>query len=192
MALPLKKRAYRGNDYSTAKRLKRVERRVNMYKPEMKSNNYSAVTTSVASAGFFATRLTGLAQGTKTDQRIGQKAKMFRLEIRGMADPGLDIYLVQSKSAVAPVAGDFTTGVGGFVKDGNTNLVEWRYLRPKPDQVTNSPFRITQSFKTGFNLEYTDDVTTYLAKNCFYLVVRNDTAAAQTFTYSVKIWYIDI
>lgn len=191
MALPLKKRAYRGNDYSIAKRLKRVERRTAMYRPEMKSHNYSVVTQNVSASGFYAQRLISIVQGVSGDERIGQKAKLFRLEVRGMADPGLDLYLIQSKHASAPVAGDFTTGVGGYIKDGNTNFVEWRYIRPKPDQTTNSPFRITQSFKNGYNLEYTDDTTSFLLKNDMYIVVRNDTAASQTITYSVKMWFTD-
>lgn len=191
MALPLKKRAYRGNDYSTAKRLKRVERRINSYKPEMKSNEFFLPSTAVPSATMSPIHLTGITQGDLAYNRIGQKAKLWRMEIRGIVDPNLDVYLIQSKNGTAPVIGDFRAGVGGFILDGKTNLVEWRYLRARPDQTADVPFRITQTFKTGYNLEFKDGLST-LERNPFYLVVRNNTAASGNYSFSLKLWYTDV
>lgn len=190
MALPLKKRPYRGSEYSLAKRVKRVERIARSARPEMKAKEYTVPKQTVGPGALFAGAIISINQGSQANQHLGVKAKMFRMEIRGIADPSLDLYLVQSKSTTAPVYADFQPGPGGHIKSGGENLIEWRYLRLKPDQVADCPFRITQSFKNGFNLEFAG-TTSILMKNQMYIVARNNTASSQYITYSYKVWFTD-
>lgn len=177
-------------DMAVKKRLRRVEQQVRNVRPEMKSNEFSKAKTTVTAGSLSYFDLSAISQGTTAHDRIGNKCKLWRVEVRGIADPSLDIYLVQSKAAANPATTDFGIGPGGFVADDKTNFVEWKYLRPKPDQVADEPIRMIQAFKTGYNLQF-DGPLGGAAKNRFYFVARNNTAASLYYTISYKIWFTD-
>lgn len=189
MALPLKKRPYRGTMAVSNKRIRRLERQVAANRPEMKSVASYQASTAVATGAIGYKSLSIINQGDGSSQRIGSTCKLWRMELRGQIDPLLDIYLIQSKDGSVPTYSDFDAYGSGFVDSENNNFVEWKFLRVKPDQTTNCPWRITQKFN-GMKMEFQNAGGTPF-RNSFWLVIKNDSGASLNYTVQVKKWFTD-
>ena len=189
MALPLKKRPYSGTMALSNKRLSRLERQVRNNRPEMKWSSLRQAPTAVATGAIGTLSLDSITIGDSHYNRCGSQIKLWRMEIRGQVDPLLDIYLVQSKDGSAPTYADFDAYPAGFVDNGNTNLVEWKHIRVKPDQTTNCPYRIIQKFN-GMKVEFSNSASSPV-RNAMWLVVKNDSGASLNYTLQRKIWFTD-
>lgn len=114
--LPIKKRPYRGNDYTVAKRLRKVEAMARSNRPEVKSITYVSSGTIVAGAVLNVVA-SAIAQGTGGNQRTGDYINCIRVEVRGQLDPDIDMHVLKCQSASLPSAATYTNGIGTFLLD---------------------------------------------------------------------------
>jgi len=106
-----------------------------------------ASTASVSNATATVLHLTGIAQGDASDSRTGKRINVKGVDIRGyFSDRLLDVYLVKSKSGVAPVYADFQTVLGGHILDDkHYDYRQVAYI--KPMSATTTSFKYKRCFK---------------------------------------------
>lgn len=180
------KRKTSGSTMPLAKRLRRVERRVARNSPETKYKSLSA-SGAVSDAAVSVTELKLDGASSQSYGTEGSKAKLLRVEIVGTSGSEFaDVYLVQGHTTTAPVYGDFNSTVGGhIISTKNQQFTIWKqYL----NLGGGSNFRITQSFKYGYNVHIESNTT---VKNPLYLVIKNNTGGAINISYSARIWFVD-
>lgn len=184
------KRKYTG-DSAINKRLKRVERIANANRGEMKMATWTSSGT-VTQGTQNVLDLTSLIQGVGDDQRVGNRIKVWRIEVRGYAIGQLDHYILQKHGTVNPVYTDFGTGAYAFVDAGSTNkFTEWlsfRSLCITPG--SNASYREVLKFPMGLVVHY-DDSTTQPVQNGVLFVSRNTTTVDYAQNFSLRIWYTD-
>lgn len=178
-----------------AKRLRRVEKLASANKGEMKHKVMNCVLTPAA-ANVASVNLTDLSLGNAVNQRVGNKIKIWRVEIRGLANVQLDYLVLQSHDGSAPGVGDFhiTGAYGSMITDSklNTKFTEWKHFR-NPNYYTGSlGLKIILKFKTGMIVKY-DGSTTAPVENALYAVVVNGTPSTTNTSYgTARIWYTDV
>lgn len=158
----------------------------------MKHRSVALSTAATATAAINAICINICQNNDDVNGRVGQKIKLWRVDIRGVVDPAQDVYLLQAHTADAPVYADFYgAGAGSFLNDTkvNTQFTEWHYVRPVPHQTTNCPFRITKKFR-GMEVAF-DGTNSTPVRNALYLVVKNDSGSSLNYSYSYTIWYTD-
>lgn len=175
-----------------AKRLKRVERKVNQRKPEMKHATFNVsgtVTSGTATIG----GLTTISQGDAINNRAGDRIKVWRVEIRGLSGSQIDSYILQAHGETAPAATDFNTSVGAFILDSvsNTKFTEWKHYRNLyVASGSNNPLKMVQRFKNGIVVKY-EGTTTTPADNGLYFVCLNRATGDYTIQATARVWYTD-
>lgn len=177
----------------TTKKFKRLERRVNALKPEMKHKRFSLTATLNSTTPFTTFNLTDVSQGDAVDRRTGNRIKVWRIEIRGICSSTLDTWIVQSHQGIAPTAAQFTTGFGSFIQDDdlNSKLTEWRHYRNLNETAADAGYKVVVRFKTGINVKY-DGITVTPADNGLYFVGLSSEGADRTINLQARIWYTDI
>ena len=180
------------NQYKKAsleKRVGKVERRVAASKPEMKYQSGDETVVIPPNTSNTVT-MTTIAQGTDVYQRIGNKIKVWRIEIRGFCEPVCSNYLIQSKGENIPVSVDFGGSNGAYLdnEDAQNNFVEWKYH--KNPNYSNS-LNLTQSFKNGIVVGYKGPLANDYASNQLHFVTLNRDTQNRVLNGSWKIWYTD-
>lgn len=175
------------------KKFRRLERRVNALKPEMKHETFSIVTTLTSASPFAIANLTQISQGDAVSRRTGNKIKVWRIEIRGLCSSVIDSWVVQTHNSDAPVAAQFTAGFGSFVTDDdlNTKITEWRHYRNLNETANDAGYKLIVRFKTGINVHY-DGITTTPASNGLYWVGYNAGASDRNVQLQARVWYTDV
>jgi len=194
--LPLKKRPYRGDDFSVAKRLRAVEAQTRRNRPEMKHKYIVfAGPGTVATNTSTIYNITDIGQDSTETGREGNRVKIYRVEVRGDCSAGLSCYMLKSINGHVPVHGDFTGGTvasSDFIADAKdgTELIELFFKRPIPG-ITGvpSPVRTIRKFR-GLDTCYPSASTTP-SRNGLYFVIRNTSGSTLSFDMVAKIWYTE-
>jgi len=174
------------------KRLRYVERQVRLNRPEMKHKTFSA--TSSIIAGTLATvDLTSIGQGTKINERIGDRIRVWRIEVRGLADGILDNYILQCHTTTAPEATDFGSQPGAFVLDSTTNTLftEWMHYRNSNVDSTDDPQKYSVKFKNGIIVKYDGILATQCVDNRLFNCHLNRGASPHNVHCSYRVWFTD-
>lgn len=187
---------------SLVKRVKRVERRAAFNKPEMKSITLSL--NALASTG--GTPLAAntlqllqpcrIAEGTGINDRIGDKIRVWRIEVRGISDVHIDHYIMQNHTATDPGISSFTSRCGAYLLDSENNkrFTEWLHYRNyyTGDQSTEPvSIKFHQKFKNGIIVKYNGSASTSLVDNGLNYVLLNRTGGTGDASVSLRMWYTD-
>ncbi len=151
-----------------AKRLKRIERKQNLYGPTKLTR--AIITTNAGNLADGALRAVQITN-------VVSDAKFVRVSIKGyLGGQNVDAYLVQSPTATAPVYADFTPTIGGTLT-ANAGPEERGFAIWKHYLSLNGGgnFSIVQKFKFGFCANY-ESVGGATGKN-LWLVFKNDSGA---------------
>lgn len=188
-------------DMNVNKRLKRVERLARHSKPEMKHQTFNISATSTAGS-MLVFGLTGIANGDLVVNRTGDKIRVWRIEIRGLASGALDQFIVQAHGSDAPAIGDFTnTGggsptfrSGGYINDDNLNtrFTEWKHYRNlyANNASDADSCKMVLRFKNGIIIKY-QGTNTPPVDNGLYYCVGNGTATTFTTRLIARVWFTD-
>lgn len=185
-----------------AKRVKRVERRAALNKPEMKSVTLSlnalAATGGTALADNTVTLLQPcrIAEGTGINDRIGDKIRVWRIEVRGVADVGLDQYIIQSHTSSAPGITSFTSQIGAYLLDSESNkrFTEWLHYRNYYTAAFTdnaSPVKFVQKFRNGIIVKYNSSASTGVVDNEVSYVAVNRSGGNRVANLTLRMWYTD-
>lgn len=181
------KRSYRSANLE--KRLRRVEARS---KAEMKSITWTSAGT-VTQGTRNVLDMTAIAEGTSVNERIGDKIKVWRIEIRGYADGEIDHYLIQKHGTDTPVYTDFGSGSAAFIADSldSTKYTEWAWIKNLFLAYTNRPIiHYIHKFPMGIVVDFEGSGTTAV-DNGLLLVSRNASTVDKSQSLSVRMWYTD-
>lgn len=180
------------------KRVRRLEARQAARKPEMKNNNGLAQNLVQSSGSLGYTDMANVDQGTGQNQRIAQKIKIWRVEIRGYMESGLDAYVLQGHSNDIPTISLFQRYAGGHLvgKATNTQFTEWAHWQVYGAGTTTSTgtygnFKKVIKFPRGYTVAYSDTDGTTATRNRLFLCFKNDTGEIQVHSVCYKIWFTD-
>lgn len=178
------------SDAPVSKRLKRVERQVKAQRPEMKTYQITHSTGATA-ASVRTVPIADVPQGDGVYQRVGQKIKIWRVDIRGVADPLQDIHLIQAHTGATPAYAEYRGSNGAFLYYNvmNSKFTEWGHVNPVPHQTTSVPFRITRKFR-GMEVTFDDSSSTAL-RNSLFLTFLNHTGSTLNHNCNVTVWFTD-
>lgn len=172
------------------KRLKRVERQVRSQRPEMKVYHVTS-TTAVSTGAVGLVQLSDITQGDGVGQRVGNRIKIWRVEIRGEIDAGASVLLLQCHTGATVSYGelDLSRGAGVSPQFLNSKYTEWAFTNVTPHQTTYNPIRIIRKFR-GMEVTYPDSTTTAL-RNRLTLVIQNVTGSSINKSLSARVWFTD-
>lgn len=185
------------------KRVKRVERRAAFNKPEMKSVTLSLNAMTGTSGTLLADNSVTLlqpcriAQGTGINDRIGDKIRVWRIEVRGVSDPGLDQFLIQNHTATDPGISSFSSQIGCYLLDSESNkrFTEWLHYRNYYSSGAVSgdvaPMRFVQKFRNGIIIKYNGAASTSVVDNAVNYAVVNRTGGNRAINCTLRMWYTD-
>lgn len=173
-------------------RLRKVERMARNNRAEMKSVTWTSSGT-VPATEINILELTSIGHGTGINERIGDRIKVWRIEIRGEGSNELDHYVLQKHGTQNPVYADFGSGAYAFVDDSSSSLwTEWLSFRNLFYAVgVTVPFREVLKFPMGIVVKY-QDATAPAKDNGLLFVSRNPTAGIEGQNLSIRMWYTDI
>lgn len=186
---------------SVSKRLKRVERIARHSKPEMKHVTYN-LSSTVTAGTFNVLGLTGIANGDLVTNRTGDRIRVWRVEIRGLASGALDQYIVQAHGSTAPALGNFSNSGGGsptflsgaVIEDEylNTRFTEWKHYRNLyANNASNADScKIVLRFKNGIIVKY-QGTNTPPVDNGLWYCIGNGTSVDYTTRLIARVWYTD-
>lgn len=168
---------------SVAKRLKRVERKQNLYGPTKLLRN--VLTTDAGALADGAIRTVALWVASDT--------KIIRVSIKGyLGGTGVDAYLLQAEPAIGVSYSNFTPTIGGCLSTGSgpheEGCVIWKHYLSL-NGGTN--FSITQKFKYGFTSLYDSSLMSGTGKQ-LYFVIKNDSGAAVSPQATIEVWYSNL
>lgn len=179
---------------SVAKRLKRVERLAAANKPEMKTITWAA-SGALATNTLANVELTNIAQGVGINDRVGDRIRVWRVEIRGTSDPSLDHYLFQQRTTSTPTVGVFTSTIGAYLADSETNTrwTEWKHYRNLYGGGGGSdlPLKFSQKFINGIIVKYNGSTSTSVVNNGLIYTTLNRDASSRTRAVTIRVWYTD-
>lgn len=191
MPSTLAKRKY-GGAYGRRTRMRYTPlpiNRLRIQKPEMKMRSYT-LNVNTPSAAATSRELTGIAQGSDVANRVGNKVRIWRVEIRGNAIPGSDLYLVQSHNASLPIYANFEGVIGGHILGNltNTTFTEWKHMTTRND---NRAFKMVQRFPRGYVAKYQTPDSTGCVDNRLTFIQVNNTAGDALVVCSMRVWFTD-
>jgi len=192
MALPLKKRPYRGSGYPSAKRMRYIEKQVYRNRPEMQTTTISVSGGVAAASRLLLKPCSNIISGTGVSERKGDKIRVYRIEVRGCLDQNLDAYIIQKKGAADPAVATFGGAKGAYLLDSENGnrYVEW--IHKRSSQVgTQAPFKMSKSFKGGILVSYNSAGLNATVNNEPVAVILNTTGTAYDADLSVRLWYTD-
>lgn len=194
--LPLKKRAYRGDSYPSAKRVRRLERRVRAQRAEMKCVSFQLTGTVPAfAAGAKGTQFLNplqINQGDQVNNRAGNKIKVWRVEIRGAMTTCCDGYLLQLHGNPAFTEAEFTDSRGCYLLPNvnNTIATEWAHFTPSGTNITDiANFRVVRNFK-GMEVRF-NGTTATAVDNGINIIILNATATVGSVDLNCRVWFTD-
>jgi len=188
--LPLKKRAYRG-PLPLAKRLKNVERLARSNRPEQKSITFVAA-GSLAAGALINVDCTNIAEGTASNERIGDKIHINRIEIRGLIDPDLDAHVIKCNSTTKPTAALFSSGIGTFLLESEIGSRFREILHYRNGQTIEdflSKFYVNR--RLGYNCHYSGTLGSTAQLGCTTVTVINRNTAAKNYAFTVRLYFTD-
>lgn len=162
-----------------AKRLKRIERKQNLYGP---TKLVRAIVTTDAG---------NLADGALRAVQLSLfDSKTVRVSIKGyLGGQNVDAYLVQTPTTTAPVYADFTPTIGGCLTvdagPSNKGLAVWKHYLSLNGGAN---FSIVQKFKFGFETTYDSSGLTATGKQ-LWLVFKNDSGAGVSPQATIEYFY---
>lgn len=180
-----------------AKRVRVVERRSLANRPEMKSVTFS-IDTNVAGEvsgppivkGFTQVLITSISRGDATNQRSGDRIRVWRVEVRGYIDPNLDMFLLQNHGNNTLDESFFSSSSRGtMLADSNNNnlFTEWHH---QSAMTATNRFKFTKRFK-GMQVKYGGSTTTPF-DNGLVVAVLNTTSTASLCQCTIRVWFTDI
>lgn len=175
-----------------AKRLRIMERQIALNKAETKCITFNT-SSEVAVNAALTIRLTDIAQGTGVTERIGNKIRIMRIEVRGASDYGLDYYLIQGHAAIVPTANAFGGSQGAYILNNYTNnrYTEWAHFKPRAEvAAVANPVKFARRFNM-MQVNYDGPNGTDGEKNNVFLVILNRSAAQRGTDVNVRVWYKD-
>lgn len=189
--MPLKKRPYRGVEYSVAKRLKRVERLAQSNRPELKSITFVA-TGSIISNAVVNVTPTNIQEGSGGNERIGDHIYVERIEVRGYCDPDMDMHVIKCKSNTEPGIANFTSTIGTFLLDAenDTRFHEILHFRNRY-LIGGTNTSVAFKRKLGFRAGYNGAAATTCVSNKVTVSVVNRDVATKSYNFTVRLWYRD-
>lgn len=176
-----------------SKKIRRMERQIYRNRPEMKSRTTS-LTGSIATGTVTVARPCQIASGTGVNERTGDKIRLYRIEVRGISDEGLDHYIIQCKTSSIPTFASFGSAQGAFIVDSeNTNrYTEWYHYRNLRTSGSTCPVRFAKKFKGGIVVKYNGQLSTNIVDNEIVVVLLNNSGATRSdISFSIRIWYTD-
>lgn len=173
-----------------AKRVSRVEAQQRRQRPVMKMRTFQFTPSLLTNTALFE-NICSVASGSEVSNRIGNKIKVFRVEVRGIVDPGIDLFLIQAHTNDAPSITTFTTSRGCYIDTQNTDtkISEWWHYSV-PDVVAHN-FKRTQRFRNGFVVKYNGTSGTNTVDNVLYVGAVNRSTSTQAADMGIRIWYTD-
>ena len=176
---------------SIAKRLKKVETLARSNKPETKSVTFVAAGT-IAAGGIINVDCTNIAEGSSSNERIGDKIHVQRIEIRGLIDPDLDAHVIKCNATTKPTTALFTSGIGTFLLQselGSRFREILHYRNGQSIEDFNSTFAVNR--KLGYNCHYSGTLGTTAQIGCTTVTVLNRTTAVKNHAFTVRLYYTD-
>lgn len=177
-----------------AKRLRKVERLASHNKPEMRTITFSSQGT-LTDDQLVNVNLTNIAQGNSIASRNGDRIRVWRVEVRGLAAPELDHYLFQLKTTSEPTIAVFGPPSGAFLVDSETNsrFVEWKHYRNLygGGGGGDSPLKYTVKWKNGMIVRYNGTTATSCVNNGVLATVLNRSGNTQNYNLAFRLWYTD-
>ena len=192
MALKRKASSPPASASNVSKRLRYVERQVRLNRPEMKHKTFS-FNTSIAAGAYGLADLSSITQGTSINERIADRVRVWRIEVRGVADSILDNYIIQCHTTALPQNTDFSAQPGAYILDSlsNTKFTEWKHYRNSALDSTDDPQKYSVRFKNGIIVKYDGALATQCVDNRLVCIHNNRGGVAGTVKLSYRIWYTD-
>lgn len=180
-------------DAPMSKRLKRMEYQVYRNRPEMKTATV-ALTGNITAGALSLMQPCRLGTGTTPAQRIGDKIRLYRIEVRGTGDNRFDQYIIQKKTTTDPTIASFTTASGAYIFDSlNTNqFTEWLHYRniaAGPNSFSGVKYQ--KRFKGGIVVKYNGSAATNVVDNEIIVAVVNRSSSSLAYDCTCRIWYTD-
>lgn len=174
-----------------AKRLRRVERSTRANRPEMQSISFT-INGTIGAGALTNAVLTNITQGNSITQRRGDEIRVWRVEVRGLADTGIDHHLIQLHTTSEPTMAIFQANPGGFILDSeaNSRFTEWKHYRNYSAVGGGDPIRFVQKFR-GMRVKYNGTTATSGISNQICYSVVNHTATTQDLQVSIRLWFTD-
>lgn len=185
-----KRQAISAYQQPIAKRLRRVERIQQLRRPETKYAVFQH-TGTVANAAAAAIELTAIAQGNGADEREGNHVKILRVQVRGVADTPLDMYIIQGHTTTVPAYSDFNAVAGGALSavNNNTKFTEWKHFNGF--NMQSSTTSINLRFPYGLKAKFNGSATTNCVDNRLFLFLKNNSGGDMSAELTVRVWYLD-
>lgn len=175
-----------------AKRLRTVERRSKRNAPEIKSKTLVSSGT-LAAGGILNIIPTQIGEGTGADERIADKIRLLKVEVRGVVDKDIDNYILKLNTTSEPTAAVFTSKKGAFLLESevDSRFQEMKHYRNfYVGTGASVPIKLTQ--KLGHIISYYNGSTsTSGIRNQVCFTMLNRDAGTQNFDLSVRLWYTD-
>lgn len=163
-----------------AKRLRTVERKVNYLarRTNRKLSRANFIGASTLASGAIVVQ--ALIPSGVTDWKC-----LYFSAAGSLNNPGVDVYLIQSKDGTAPVYGDFQPVSGGFLlgNDAGDKLVVWnKYYNTQGSTL----FKMQRRFTKGFVME--QDSSTNPHGKQLYFVIKNNTGSTINYQFAIETW----
>lgn len=174
------------------KRLRMVERSTRLNRPEMKHKTFS-ITGTITAGTVNVGALTDIAQGDTIAERSGDRIRVWRVEIRGMAEGGVDNHLLQQHNTSLPTIADYTSAEGSMLLDSSTNtrFTEWKYFKGYWNGPSSgSVIRVTQKFRNGMVVKYGGTASTPV-DNGLLITQVNRSGVDHEVNYTIRIYFTD-
>jgi hypothetical protein len=189
------KRGYQGTYASNKRRkvdIQRLSRQVYRNRPELKCNT-ATTTTNIAAGGAWNVQPCRIDAGTGSDDRIGGKIRIWRIEVRGSADPIVDAYIILCKSTSLPANTNFTSQVGAYIVDevNNNGFTELAHYTNPHGNEADQRIKFSYRFKGGLLTSFSSAASTSIVRNEITATFLNRSTAAANINLNVRIWYTD-
>lgn len=185
------KRTLFPSEAPVAKRLKVMERQIYRNRPEMKTATVS-LNGTISNNTLSLLQPCRLATGTTVASRIGDKIRVYRIEVRGAINNRIDSYIIQQKTTTQPSIASFGAREGCYLLDSlNTNqFTEWVHYR-NGNMLGDGPAKFSKKFKGGIVVKYNGDLSTSVCDNEIVVVLVNRSGGGRNADLSVRMWYTD-
>jgi len=160
-----------------SRQIRSIKRQIDLNKGEIKRAYFNANAVSVLNNAVQVIDLTGIAQGTEDDERLGRKIRLLRIDLRiHLNNRNLDCYLIQGQKNTLPTFSDFDSSYAAhLVQNARYEFKELKYIKEQRSQTNYAIF--SKRWKNGISVIYDGPAATDGFKNCMFLVFRNTTGA---------------
>lgn len=170
-----------------------LEKRLSKNKAEVKIHDVilDSGGSSITGGGWNAFFLSDIAQGTSAGQRIGDKIRILKVEVRGLVNAvGMDLFLFRNKSGAPMDTSMFSsmTNCGAFLKPNAFQVYHYELVGGKNNAPT---FVISKSFGTGLVNSYNTVDATSLQTNRLIFLVKNPFAGLGLVNATARVYYTD-